>query len=285
MKYIGAHVSAAGGVENAPLNARKIGARAFALFTKNQRQWNAKPLTDESISGFEKNLVSVGIRPEHVLPHDSYLINLGNPEAEKRRKALEAFIDEVHRAEQLGLLLLNFHPGSHLKRINEAECLAHIADGMNTALAESRRVRLVIENTAGQGSSVGYSFEQLAELISLSRDPERVGVCIDTCHAFAAGYDLRTEDAYQRTMEQLDRTVGREKLMGVHLNDAKSELGSGVDRHQSLGEGKLGASSFRLLMEDPRLDEIPVILETPQPDRWPEEIEWLYSMAGGRPGR
>ncbi|MFP4491681.1 MAG: deoxyribonuclease IV [Spirochaetaceae bacterium] len=279
MKYIGAHVSASGGVQNAPLNAREIGAKALALFTKNQRQWKAKPLSRESVSAFKENLATAGISPKHVLPHDSYLINLGNPEEEKRRKSLDAFIDEVHRAEQLEIPLLNFHPGSHLKKISEKECISRISEGMNSALEESETVSLVIENTAGQGSNVGYSFEHLAELISLSTSPERVGVCIDTCHAFAAGYDFRTEEAYGKTMESFDRVVGFDKLMGIHLNDVKSQLGSRVDRHHSLGEGNLGTESFRLLMSDPRLNDIPIILETIDPAKWAEEIRWLYSLA------
>ncbi|MGC9312943.1 MAG: deoxyribonuclease IV [Sediminispirochaetaceae bacterium] len=279
MKYIGAHVSAAGGVENAPQNAARIGANAFALFTKNQRQWNAKPLSGDSIEAFKRNLQAAGIDPSHVLPHDSYLINLGNPDREKREKSLQAFIDETRRAEQLGLQLLNFHPGSHLGRISEEDCLSLIAEGMNTALTETDSVRLVIETTSGQGSNLGYRFEHLADLIERSKDPERVGVCIDTCHIFAAGYDIRSEKAYTTTMDEFERIVGFDKLMGVHLNDAKSELGSRVDRHNILREGNIGETGFRLLMQDPRFDDIPIVLETPDPDRWPEEIEWLRSRA------
>lgn len=278
MKYIGAHVSASGGVENAPLNAQKIGASAFALFTKNQRQWNAKPLTEKSIKAFKANLDAVGIRPEHVLPHDSYLINLGNPDKEKWQKSLTAFIDEAQRAEQLGIPLLNFHPGSHLRQISEEECIALNSEAMNTTLRNTGEVKLVVETTAGQGSNIGYSFEHLAALIDQSADPDRVGVCIDTCHIFAAGYDLRTEEAYQQTMEAFGRIVGFEKLMGVHINDAKSELGSKVDRHNSLGEGNLGTDAFKFLMNDPHLDDIPIVLETIEPEKWPEEIKWLYSL-------
>ncbi|MFW5712784.1 MAG: deoxyribonuclease IV [Spirochaetota bacterium] len=278
MKYIGAHVSASGGVENAPLNAQKIGASAFALFTKNQRQWNAKPLTEKSIKAFKANLDAVGIRPEHVLPHDSYLINLGNPDKEKWQKSLNAFIDEAQRAEQLGIPLLNFHPGSHLRQISEEECIALNSEAMNTTLRNTGEVKLVVETTAGQGSNIGYSFEHLAALIDQSADPDRVGVCIDTCHIFAAGYDLRTEEAYQQTMEAFGRIVGFEKLMGVHINDAKSELGSKVDRHNSLGEGNLGTDAFKFLMNDPHLDDIPIVLETIEPEKWPEEIKWLYSL-------
>jgi deoxyribonuclease-4 len=278
MKFLGAHVSAAGGVENAPKNAAAIGARAFALFTKNQRQWRAKPLSADSIEAFRLNLKDSGIRPEHVLPHDSYLINLGSPEQEQWDRSYAAFLDEAQRAEQLGLKLLNFHPGSHLGKISEEECLKRIARGMNRVLSETSSVALVIENTAGQGSSVGYRFEHLARLLELSDMPERVGVCIDTCHAFAAGYDLRTEESYRRVMEDFDRIVGSDRLMGAHINDAKSGLGSRVDRHHSIGEGNLGMEAFRLLMNDPRFDGIPLILETIDPQKWAEEIRLLYSL-------
>ncbi|HDQ14171.1 MAG TPA: deoxyribonuclease IV [Sediminispirochaeta sp.] len=279
MKYVGAHVSAAGGVENAPLNAAAIGAKAFALFTKNQRQWHAKPLSEESIRAFKENLKASGISANHVLPHDSYLINLGNPDEEKRRRSYDAFLDEARRAEQLDLHLLNFHPGSHLRQISEDRCLQLIAESMNMVLRETEKVQLVIENTAGQGSNVGYSFEHLAHLIELSDEPDRVGVCLDTCHAFAAGYDLRGPQAYQQTTAEFQRIIGFDKLLGVHINDAKSELGSKVDRHHSLGEGKLGIESFRHLMRDPRFDEIPIVLETTDPKKWPAEIELLYSLA------
>ena len=282
MKYIGAHVSAAGGVANAPLNATAIGANAFALFTKNQRQWQAKPLTDEDIESFGKNLAESGILPEQVLPHDSYLINLGNPDREKRKKSLDSFIHELERVEQLGLTLLNFHPGSHVNAADEEECLKLIADAMNEAIAQTESAVLVIENTAGQGSAVGYRFEHLARLIELTEDTSRVGVCLDTCHSFAAGYDLRTPEAYEATMKEFGSIVGFDRLKGMHLNDAKSAYRSRVDRHASLGEGNIGWDGFRLLIEDSRTDGIPLILETTDPGRWPEEIATLRSFAAGK---
>ncbi len=278
MKFVGAHVSAAGGVFNAPLNAKEIGAKAFALFTKNQRQWRAKPLTEDAVSKFKENLKAVGIKPEHVLPHDSYLINLGSPDPEKRRKSLEAFIDEVERCYQLGLKYLNFHPGSHLRKVSEEECLKIVADSINEAISRTRDVVLVIENTAGQGSNVGYRFEHIARIIELVEDKSRIGVCLDTCHLFAAGYDIRTREAYERTMEEFDRVVGFKYLRGMHLNDAKSQLGSRVDRHHSIGKGNIGLDAFRFIMNDPRLDNIPLILETIDPSIWKEEIELLYSL-------
>ena len=278
MKFIGAHVSISGGVFNAPLNAEEIGAKAFALFTKNQRQWSAKPLTEEAITKFKENLKKVGISPEHILPHDSYLINLGNPEEEKRRKSIEVFIDEVNRCYQLGLKYLNFHPGSHLRKVSEKECLKIIADSINEVLERTKEVILVLENTAGQGSNVGYRFEHLAEIIDMVKDKSRIGVCLDTCHMFAAGYDIRTEKSYEKTMKEFDEVVGFKYLKGMHLNDAKSQLGSRVDRHHSIGKGNIGLDAFRFIMNDERLNNIPLILETIDPSIWAEEIKLLYSL-------
>jgi deoxyribonuclease-4 len=294
-KFIGAHVSAAGGVDNAPLRAMEIGAKAFALFTKNQKQWKAKPLTEETIEAFKANLAQSGILPKHVLPHDSYLINLGHPEADKLAKSREAFIDELQRCEQLGLTMLNFHPGSHLvkipkkdpdyaRKIAQAEehCLDVIAESMNLAIEATRdsAVKLVIENTAGQGTNLGYRFEHLAYLIERIEDRSRVGVCLDTCHTFTAGYDLRTPEAYEATGAECDRIVGTEYLCGMHINDSKPPLGSRVDRHQSLGKGELGWEAFRLIVNDPRTDDIPLILETIDESLWPEEIRELYALIG-----
>ncbi len=278
MKYIGAHVSASGGVFNAPLNAKAIGAKAFALFTKNQRQWSAKPLDDKTIDLFKKNLEIAQILPRHVLPHDSYLINLGHPELEKRQKSLDAFIDEVQRCEQLGLDKLNFHPGSHLKKISTDECLEFISQSMNETLKQTNNVSLIIENTAGQGSNLGFKFEHLAYLIDNSIDKNRVGVCIDTCHMFTAGYDIRTKEAYEKTWNEFDEIVGFEYLKGMHLNDSKPDLGSHVDRHDSLGVGKIGLDSFRFLMNDDRIDDIPMVLETIDSSIWEQEINLLYTL-------
>ncbi|BCD59554.1 MULTISPECIES: deoxyribonuclease IV [unclassified Nitratiruptor] len=277
-KFVGAHVSASGGVENAPKNAQNIGAKAFALFTKNQRQWKAKSLTQENIEKFDEHLECCGIEKKHILPHDSYLINLGHPEDEKRQKSLEAFLDEVHRCEQLGLDKLNFHPGSHLKKISEEECLDRIADAMNETLRQSSGVTLVIENTAGQGSNLGYKFEHLRYLIDKSIDKSRVGVCLDTAHMFAAGYDIRTKEAYDKTMQAFDEIVGFEYLKGMHINDSKAKFASRVDRHHSLGKGEIGLDVFRFIMNDPRLDDIPLILETIDDTIWDKEIELLYSF-------
>ena len=279
MKYIGAHVSAAGGVENAPANAHGIGATGFALFTKNQRQWVAAPLTAAQIDAFRKACDKYGYTPAQILPHDSYLINLGHPEREALEKSRAAFLDEMQRCEALGLDRLNFHPGSHLQKISPERSLDLIAESINIALDKTRGVTAVIENTAGQGSNLGFAFEHLANLIDRVEDKSRVGVCIDTCHAFAAGYDLRTAEACDKTFAELERVVGFGYLKGMHLNDAMKILGSHVDRHTPLGEGMIGMECFRYIMQDARFDGIPLILETPDEQRWPEEIALLKSLA------
>jgi deoxyribonuclease-4 len=292
-KFVGAHVSASGGVDNAPLNAIEIGAKAFALFTKNQRQWVAKPLESSTIDAFHKNLEISGVLPKHILPHDSYLINLGHPELEQRDKSREAFIDELERCHILGLDKLNFHPGSHLSKLAkkdpfydeklmqaELECLDVIANSMNRAIEASKDsgVKLVIENTAGQGSNLGYRFEHLAHIIDKIEDKSRVGICLDTCHTFTSGYDLRTRETYEETMSAFERIVGFEYLMGMHINDSKPKLGSRVDRHASLGQGEIGWDAFRFIMNDSRMDDIPLILETIDESIWAEEIRALYAL-------
>jgi len=278
MKYVGAHVSAAGGVGNAPLNAAEIGGKAFALFTKNQRQWQAKALSAEEIEAFRTNCRRAAYGPAQVLAHDSYLINLGHPEPEPLAKSRAAFLTEMRRCAALGIRLLNFHPGSHLRLSSEEDTLARIAESIDIALAETEGVTAVIENTAGQGSNLGCRFEQLARIIELVRARDRVGVCLDTAHAFAAGYDLRTPEAFDRTLTTFDRIVGFQYLRGVHLNDSKAEFGSRVDRHAPIGKGKLGLAPFRLIMNDARFDGIPLILETPESERWAEEIRLLHAL-------
>jgi len=278
MKRVGAHVSIAGGVENAPLNAQKIGAKAFAMFTRNQRQWHSAPLSAESIEAFRRNCEEAGFLPQHILPHDSYLINLGAPEAEKLKKSRKAFTTEMKRAEVLGLTMLNFHPGSHLNLVSEDECLATIAESVNRSLEVTNGVAAVIENTAGQGSNLGWRFEHLARIIELVEDKSRVGVCLDTCHLFASGYDLRTPKAFDATLAEFDRVVGLSYLRGMHLNDAKQKLGSRVDRHACIGEGMIGREAFVHLMQHPEMEEIPLILETPNSESWAEEIAMLYSF-------
>src|SRR6056297_78640 len=276
MNYIGAHVSAAGGVENAPVNAHKIGAKAFALFTKNQRQWNAKPLTHENIQKFKENCEKFGYGKGTILPHDSYLINLGHPVKTNLDKSRNAFLDEMQRCEQLGIDRLNFHPGSHLNKISEEECLKTIAESVNIALDKTNGVMAVIENTAGQGTNLGHTLEQIKYIIDHVEDKNRAGVCIDTAHAMAAGYDFLTRDNYQKFWADFDKIIGLKFLKGMHLNDSKKDVGTRVDRHASIGEGFLGENAFKLLMQDDRIDNIPLILETPNPNSWDKEIKLLY---------
>ena len=278
MKYIGAHVSSSGGVENAPLHAKEIGAKAFALFTRNQRQWRSSPLSAKSITLFKERCAEFGYAPEHILPHDSYLINLGNPDAEGLTKSREAFLDEMRRCEQLGLKLLNFHPGSHLNKMEPEACLALIADSINWTLAQTEGVTAVIENTAGQGTNLGYTFEQIATIIEQVEDKSRVGVCIDTAHTLASGYEIRTAEGFADTFRKFEEVIGFHYLRGIHLNDSKKELSTRVDRHDSVGKGVMGMELFRMLMQDSRFDNIPIMLETPDESLWAEEIRLLYAL-------
>lgn len=278
MKFVGAHVSAAGGVDQAVLRAHELEATAFALFTKNQRQWKAAPLPEDVIEKFKLACEKYGYKSNQILPHDSYLINLGHPVTEALEKSRDAFLDELQRCEQLGLSLLNFHPGSHLMQIEEDKCLERISESLNIALDKTKGVTAVIENTAGQGSNLGFRFEHLAKIIDGVEDKSRVGVCIDTCHAFAAGYDLRTAEECEKTFKHFEEVVGFKYLRGMHLNDAKSEFNSRVDRHHSLGEGNIGNTVFSWMMKDARFDGIPMILETVNPDIWKDEIAWLKAQ-------
>ena len=278
MKYIGAHVSASGGVENAPINADSIGAKAFAMFTRNQKQWVSNPLTRASIKFFRENCEKYGFQPFQILPHDSYLINLGHPESGPLEKSRDAFLDEMQRCEQLGLDRLNFHPGSHLNGISIEDCLKRIAESVNIVLGKTRGVTAVIENTAGQGTNLGHSFEQLKEIIDNVEDKSRVGVCIDTCHAYSAGYDLKTVTGFSDTFRKFDEIIGFVYLKGMHLNDTKKELATRVDRHDNIGRGFLGEDIFRMIVNDERFDDIPLILETPDESLWREEIRMLYSL-------
>lgn len=276
MKYIGAHVSAAGGVENAPLNANAIGARAFGFFTKNQRQWVAKPLDKSRVLAFRNNCDNLGYNSFQILPHDSYLINLGHPEKTALEKSRAAFIDEMQRCEALGLDRLNFHPGSHLNLTDEETCLKTIAESINIALGKSRGIIAVIENTAGQGTNLGHSFEQIKFIIDNIEDKDRAGVCIDTAHAYSAGYDIKEEEGYNKTFAEFDAIIGFSYLKGMHINDSKKILGSRVDRHDLIGKGTIGEDFFIRLMNDQRFDNIPIILETPDQSMWKEEIAMLY---------
>lgn len=278
MKYIGAHISASGGVENAPLNAKEIGAKAFAFFTRNQRQWVSKPYETKSIDLFKSRCDELGFLPDNILPHGSYLINLGHPEEEALQKSRAAFLDEMLRCEQLGLNRYNFHPGSHLHKMDVDACLDRIAESINFALDKTKGVTAVIENTAGQGTNLGHTFEQIAHIIDKVEDKSRVGVCIDTAHALAAGYEIRTREGFDVTFDNFNKIVGIEYLKGMHINDSKKEVGTRVDRHDSLGKGVMSMDLFSFIMNDSRFDNMPLILETPDTDIWAEEIKMLYSL-------
>lgn len=279
MKYIGAHISVTGGVSTAPVSAAEMGMNAFALFTRNPTRWKSKAIPEKEAEAFRENCTRLGFTPDVILPHDSYLINLGSPEPEKLAQSREAFLDEMHRCEQLGLTMLNFHPGSHMRMIDDDDCLKIIAESVNGALAETSGVTAVLESTAGQGSNLGYRFEQLARIIELIDDKSRVGVCVDTCHTFAAGYDLVSDEGYDRTWHEFDSVIGFNYLRALHINDTKKGVGSRVDRHAPIGKGELGSIFFARLMADPRFDNIPLILETPDESLWPAEIEWLRKQA------
>lgn len=279
MKYIGAHISVTGGVSTAPVSAAEMGMNAFALFTRNPTRWKSKAIPEKEAEAFRENCTRLGFTPDVILPHDSYLINLGSPEPEKLAQSREAFLDEMHRCEQLGLTMLNFHPGSHMRMIDDDDCLKIIAESVNGALAETSGVTAVLESTAGQGSNLGYRFEQLARIIELIDDKSRVGVCVDTCHTFAAGYDLVSDEGYDRTWHEFDSVIGLNYLRALHINDSKKGVGSRVDRHAPIGKGELGSIFFARLMADPRFDNIPLILETPDESLWPAEIEWLRKQA------
>lgn len=278
MKYIGAHVSVAGGVSNSPVNASKIGAKAFALFTGMSSRWSSKPISAKEADKFKALCAEYGYDPAVILPHDNFLINLGSPDGEKLAMSRKSFLEEMQRCMQLGLTMLNFHPGSHLKAIGVDECLDRIAESINITLDATEGVTAVIENTAGQGSNLGFDFSHIAHIIDKVEDKSRVGVCIDTCHAYSAGYDLRSEEGYSNTWREFDEMVGAQYLKALHLNDDKKELGSKVDRHAPIGDGTLGREFFTRLVNDPRFDDMPLILETPNEERWPEEIAWLYSQ-------
>lgn len=278
MKYIGAHVSTAGGVANAPLEAIAIGAKSFALFTGSSNRWSSGPISEKEAEAFKENCLRGGFTPDVILPHDNFLINLGSPDPQKLHLSRKSFLEEMQRCEQLGLIMLNFHPGSHLNELEEDKCLDLIADSINRTLEQTSGVSAVLESTAGQGSNLGHRFEHLAHIIDKVEDKSRVGVCVDTCHTYSAGYDLADEDGYKKTWEQFDDIIGAGYLKAIHLNDDLRKLGSRIDRHAEIGKGTLGLDFFKRLVNDPRFDNMPIILETPNPAIWPEEIKLLYQL-------
>ena len=280
MYYIGPHVSIGGGVANAPRNAKALGATGFGMFVKNQRQWTAAPYAQADVDAFRRQLKADGYTSAQVMPHAGYLINLANPDETAHAKSMASLLDELRRCMALGLDMLNFHPGSHLRLLTPQEACGRVARSINAALAETEGVTLVIENTAGSGGNLGAPFEELKAIIDGVDDKARVGVCLDTMHTFAAGFDIRTRDGFLKTMEHFDRTVGMGYLRGLHLNDSKVALNSHVDRHESLGAGLLGIDVFKCIMRDPRFENMPLVLETPNEELWAQEIEQLAAMAG-----
>ena len=278
MKYIGAHVSTEGGVANAPLEAIAIGAKSFALFTGSSNRWTSKAIPEGEAHAFKENCRRGGFTADQILPHDNFLINLGSPDPQKLHMSRKSFLEEMKRCEQLGLTMLNFHPGSHLNEIEEEKSLDLIAESINITLDQTDGVTAVLESTAGQGSNLGYRFEHLAHIIAKVEDKSRVGVCIDTCHTYSAGYDLADEEGYRKTWHDFDEIIGRSFLRAIHLNDDLRKLGSRIDRHTEIGKGTLGMEFFRRFVNDPRFDGMPIILETPNPAIWPEEIKLLYSL-------
>lgn len=282
---LGAHVSTSGGVEKAPGNGVQLGCEAIQVFTKNQMQWRAKPLQPAEIEAYKTAFKNSGI--QSAVSHDSYLINLGSPEEDKLKQSLAAFEDEVERCELLGIPFLVFHPGSHMGS-GEKTGLQMIATSLNQVLEKKKGYKtvLLLETTAGQGSNLGYSFEQLAEILDLVKERERVGVCVDTCHVFAAGYDIRSQSAFEETFRHFDAAIGLKKIKAFHLNDSKKGLGSKVDRHEHIGEGAIGVEAFRLLLHDDRFQGLPMLLETPGGDaEYEKNLKILKELRGKKKSR
>ena len=269
---LGAHMSNAGGVHKAVERGMSIGCKTMQIFVKNNVQWQGKPLTDDDVSSYKKLLSESNIAP--VMVHDTYLINLCAKDKQILKKSRVALKDELDRSERLGAEYLNFHPGAHLEQ-GEETGIKLIAESLNIIHEQTTgyKTKSVIEATAGQGTVLGYRFEQLRQMIDLVEEQERMAVCIDTCHIFAAGYDIATERGYEKTFEEFDAIVGLDRLVAFHVNDSKRELGSHVDRHTHIGQGHIGLEGFRLLMNDPRFQHIPKILETPKGPEMLEDVE------------
>lgn len=271
---LGAHMSIAGGVDLAIDRGASIGCTAIQIFTKNNNQWKASPLQSQQIDSFFAKKEEKKI--DCVFAHDSYLINLGSPKPELHEKSIHAFKDEIDRAEQLQLYALVFHPGAHTGD-GEANAIKRIGSTLKKVLAEkpNGKTKILVENTAGQGSNVGYSFEQVAEILDIAGDDPRLGVCLDTQHSFAAGYDLRTPEGYEKVMKEFENTVGTKRIQAFHLNDSKKDLGDQVDRHEHIGKGFIGVEAFRCLMNDTRFADVPKVLETPKGEDLKEDVENL----------
>jgi deoxyribonuclease-4 len=281
---IGAHVSIAGGVENAVTNAMHLGCETFQIFTKNQNQWKEKIYTESEVELFRDHLNRQPISANLLAAHDSYLINLCSPDMELLDKSMVAFLQEAKRCLALGIPYLIFHPGSHVGK-GEAWGIRTIAESINrvTEKLESDRIRFLLETTAGQGSNLGYRFEQLLQILEGVKYPDRLGICVDTCHIFAAGYDIRQEEDYVRTFRTLESVFGVDKIQAFHLNDSKNDFGSRVDRHETIGEGKIGLTAFQMLMQDPRFETVPGFLEIPGgDDAFKKDIQKLKKLRAGK---
>ncbi len=280
MHIIGPHTSIAGGLYRAAEQAASLGATGFGMFTKNQLQWRAKPITGEEADRFRETCASLGFEAGQILVHGSYLINLANTDEEKWQRALAAFIDEIERVETLSLKLLNFHPGSHLGQLDTRTACRRVAAALDRAIEATEYANLVIENTSGSGSTLGSTFEELAMIMEASHHRERIGCCIDTCHAHTAGYDLSTIEGFETAIARFDAVVGLDKLWGMHLNDAKSTAGSRLDRHASLGAGTIGWQTFDHIAGDERFASIPLVLETVDESLWEAEVARLRRGKG-----
>jgi deoxyribonuclease-4 len=265
-RLLGAHMPTTGGLHRAILSGHEIGCTAVQLFTTSPRQWRARPLSEEEIAAFDEARQQTGIHT--VISHDSYLINLAAPDQDVLQRSREAFLDELQRAEALNIPWVVTHMGSYLNSSEEAG-LATLGESVRFLLhqTEGLRVGIALETTAGQGTNLGYRFEHLARIIEMAGGSERIGVCFDTCHVFVAGYDIRTPEGLSATLDEFDRIIGLQRLKVIHVNDAKKPLGSRVDRHEHIGDGELGLETFRILLHEPRIAHVPVILETPEPEK------------------
>ncbi|MBI5137414.1 MAG: deoxyribonuclease IV [Nitrospirae bacterium] len=281
---IGCHVSTSGGVQKSPQRGAELGARCMQVFTRNQMSWNHKPLTDGEAAAFRTAVAKH--RMGTVMSHDSYLVNLCSPDPDKHEKSVEGFCAEVERCTRLGIPLLNFHPGAHMGK-GAAWGIQTIASTLNGVCERfpDSPVKLVLETVAGQGSTVGRTFAELRDILAGVHQPERFGICVDTAHVFAAGYDIATEAGWQKTWEEFDRVLGLGVLAAFHVNDSKVPLGSNVDRHALIGRGHIGPAAFIRLVTDPRTRHVPMFLETPAGNAgYAKEIAWLYAAAQGEPG-
>ena len=276
---LGSHISIAGGLDKAVERGTSIGCQTIQIFTKPSNRWDAPPLKEELIESFKSKLGESSINP--VVAHDSYLINLASPDSKALTRSREAFLVEMNRCEQLGIPYLVMHPGSHLgEGVDKGlQTIVESFDWLHQQ-AEDLQMKVLLECTAGQGTNLGFKFEHLARIIDGVKDDHRLGVCLDTCHIFSAGYDISNEEAYNETWKQFDQIIGYDRLKVIHMNDSKKDFGSRVDRHEEIGKGTLGLESFRLLMNDDNIKHVPMILETPKGKDYAEDVENMALLRG-----